>query len=428
MSEQRADQRDARREGGFAAAENGSAAIISRPNETAALPNVAPVVCYPFVGRDLGGSHVSTLALIKGVDPRRYRPRVLLQHLEGPIYEFFRDNGVPVDKAPDTPALVRGGHVDGARLLALLSAAPRLARKLRRDAVAIVHCNDGRTAATWALAGKLAGCKVVWHNRGNPDAIGLRFAAPFLADRIVSVSRFASPRPGFFSAFAKNEVVFSPFDTEVSEDRRAAREALAKELNADPSTAFIGYFGSLVARKRPLLFVDAIAALRGLIADRPVMGVMFGEPRDREDAEVRARAAQRGVADAIRLMGYRTPGSRWIAACDALLVPAAGEPLGRTLVEAMLVGTPVVATESGGNPEAVRHGRTGWLAPAENAGALADAVASVLRSPDETAQIVRAAADDARARFGAERHIMAIMRIYDELMGETAPSRPAPAG
>lgn len=386
-----------------------------------------PKICFPFVGRILGGCHFSALPIIKGLDPRRYQAEVLMQDLDGPIYEFFRDNHVEILPAPQTPQLRPGGPIDPVRHLALIAAAPRLAQRLRQMGAAIVHSNDGRTNATWALPAKLAGAKLLWHNRGNPNAAGLRFVAPFLADRVVSVSAFASPRPGIFSAAAKNDVIFSPFDTNVSEDRPAAREALLAELGADRSTLFVGYFGALVERKRPLLFVDAIAAMKKAAPESKVIGVMFGEPREGDDAPVRARIAELGLEDSVRLMGFRSPGSRWIAACDFLMVPAFGEPLGRTLVEAMLVGTPVVATRSGGNTEAIRDSETGWIVPPEDPQALAAAILAAHRDPDAIRKITAQAAEDARRRFGERRHVDAIMAIYDRLLTKDPEISPARA-
>lgn len=386
----------------------------------------APRVCFPFVGRDVGGSHFSSLGLIRGIDRRRYEPLVLLQHLDGPVYEFFKDHGVPAAPAPASPVLRRGAPIGVGSKAALLASAPRLAQRLREDSFALVHCNDGRTSATWALAGKLAGVKVVWHNRGNPGAAGLRFVAPFLADAVVSVSRFASPRPGLISAAAKNTVIFSPFDTDVAEDRDSARSTLVEELRIDPRSSIIGYFGALVARKRPLLFVDALAEIRKREPGLPIVGLMFGAARDGLDREVEKRAAECGVSDLIHQMGFRSPGSRWIAACDFLLSPGVGEPLGRTLVEAMLVGTPVIAADSGGNPEALRPGETGVLTPPENAGALADAVLTLIKNQSLSTRIAAAARADALARFGADRHVEAIMRLYDDLLSAKAARRGAP--
>src|SRR3546814_9556362 len=91
----------------------------------------------------------------------------------------------------------------------------------------------------------------------------------------------------------------------------------------------------------------------------PVTGLLFGGTlQPGLDKAVLERAARLGIADRIRLMGFRHPSAPWMAACDALLVTAVEEPFGRTLIEAMLLRTRVVAANSGGNPEAIRHGRS----------------------------------------------------------------------
>src|SRR3546814_14156037 len=78
---------------------------------------------------------------------------------------------------------------------------------------------------------------------------------------VVALSRFALPRPVLFTAASKAEVVHSPFDISVHEDRTAARTALLNELRAPADSIFIGYFGTFVERKRPELFIESIAAL-----------------------------------------------------------------------------------------------------------------------------------------------------------------------
>src|SRR3546814_14386086 len=70
-----------------------------------------------------------------------------------------------------------------------------------------------------------------------------------------------------------------------------------------------------------------------------------------------------------------------MAACDALIVTAVEEPFGRTLIEAMLLRTPVVAANSGGNPEAIRHGETGLLAPADDPEAFAGMTLGLFQNP-----------------------------------------------
>jgi glycosyltransferase involved in cell wall biosynthesis len=99
-----------------------------------------------------------------------------------------------------------------------------------------------------------------------------------------------------------------------------------------------------------------------------------------------------------------------------LFVPSVGEPLGRTLVEAMLLGTPVIATDSGGNPEAVINGITGKLVPPDNGQAFATAYLDLIGRPADIDKIVETARLQARERFGTERHVQAVTSVYDALI------------
>lgn len=375
-------------------------------------------VCFPFAGDVLGGSHVSVLGLLRHLDTERYRPLLVVQRPGGEVATFFQDNGFAVEHPFDWTDLPFARRPSLRQLAGTLRDIAPQTRFLKQRRVDIVHTNDGRTHATWAVPARLSGAKLLWHHRGDPTAFGLRFAAPILANRVLTVSEFSLPRPGLFSAAGKASVAHSPFDTSVAEDRQAARQALVDELELPPNALILGYFGLFVDRKRPLLFIDTIDRLKRLLPHRHVVGTMFGVP---EDADVAARMDQRiaqlGLTDRIHLMGYRSPGSRWIAACDILLIPAVGEPFGRTLVEAMLVGTPIVATRSGGNTEALRNGELGLLVPPEDADALAEACARLAEDPEQARRFADRAQSDARTRFGEDRHAALVEAAYREIAG-----------
>lgn len=370
-------------------------------------------VCFPFMGRELGGSHFSARGLIRGLDRKRFEPVLVLQYADGPVFEHFQNEDAEMGISPAIPGIEPGQAFGAGATLRAVASARRLAGYLQSLGVAIVHCNDGRTNAFWSLPAKLAGAKLIWHNRGNPRSRGLRFVAPLLPDRVISVSHFASPAPGALSAAGKNDVIYSPFDITIAVDRQKARAALAAELGVGADTPLVGYFGLLIDRKRPLVFVETIARLQ---ATAPAIGLFFGDAYDGLAEKCAARAAELGVADKIRFMGFRSPGMQWIAACNVLLVTAIDEPFGRTLIEAMLVGTPVVATASGGNIEALRHGETGLLAPAEDADGLAAQAAQILNDRALASSIAAEARREALSKFGERRHAEAVMAIYDRVL------------
>src|SRR3546814_18443151 len=206
-------------------------------------------ICFPFTGDAIGGSHISVLGLIRNLDRSRYRPLILPQRPDGAVAALFREHRIEIEQSFHWTEPPFDMRIDARTVLSVLGDIRPQIRFLRSKNVAIVHSNDGRTHATWALPARLAGAKLLWHHRGNPGARGLRFAAPLLAHEVVAVSRFALPRPGLFSAASKAEVVHSPFDITVHEDRPAARTALLNEFGYTAYSTFIGYIGTFVDDK-----------------------------------------------------------------------------------------------------------------------------------------------------------------------------------
>jgi glycosyltransferase involved in cell wall biosynthesis len=83
------------------------------------------------------------------------------------------------------------------------------------------------------------------------------------------------------------------------------------------------------------------------------------------------------------------------------VMPSLGEGLSNTLLEAMSLALPVVATRVGGTPEVVREGETGWLVPPREPAALAAAVLKILRDPDLAARVGAQGRDLVATRFSA---------------------------
>lgn len=370
-------------------------------------------VCYPLAGDALGGSHVSLRGLLEELDPQGYRVLVVPEKPDGNLAQFFCGFEQVCDPSPPARSFRPGRRFGPMQAVRTLAAVRRRAAFLRAHGVDIVHTNDGRSHASWALAARLAGVRLLWHHRGDPGARGLRWVAPFLAHRIVAVSAFALPRSQFGAA-AGASVIHSPFDISITADRAAMRARILEDCGASEDTLVCGFFGAFVERKRPLAFVAAIEAL-GRISDRPVLGAMFGMARDpRMDARLAAAiSAMRGPAR-VELLGWRTPGHEWLAGCDMLLVPAVDEPLGRTLVEAMLVETPVVATCSGGNPEALEGGCGALVAP-DDANAMALSVEQLTRETQVRDAMVERAREAARQRFSKQHHAARVTATYHAL-------------
>jgi glycosyltransferase involved in cell wall biosynthesis len=114
----------------------------------------------------------------------------------------------------------------------------------------------------------------------------------------------------------------------------------------------------------------------------------------------------------------------FLAAHVAIVPSLVPETFGRTSVEAQAMGCPVILSEIGALPETIvspmqdRAHFTGWLVPAGDAMALADAIRAALAlSPEERAAIGGRASERASAEFALSQMQMKTLAVYDELLG-----------
>ena len=382
------------------------------------------IIAFPFGGDKLGGSHISAVGLIAGLDREKFEPIVVVHRSGLVLEEYLRKCGLSPILAPDVSLLptARGGGLAaglaGAR--ALVRTTALLVRFLRANSIDIVHTNDGQMHATWALATRLSGSKLVWHHRGDPKAQGVRTVAPLLANHIVGVSRFVQPAKPLLPVAHKFTVLHSPFEHPPTlPDREVCRKGFVDELHLAPETRFVGYVGGLVDRKRPVRFVEAVHAFLERHPDFPLAGLLFGGALPEHpdmDERVRQRAHALGISDRIHLMGFRTPVAPCMSALDALLVPAVNEPFGRTLIEAMLLETPVIATDHGGNPEAIEDGFTGYLVEPENPKAFVVPMERLLLDKEHWREISAKARTSSLNKYSKKTHIDGISQLYCTLL------------
>lgn len=144
------------------------------------------------------------------------------------------------------------------------------------------------------------------------------------------------------------------------------RDELRRRLGLDGAT--LAFAGRLTAQKSLEVALEALARTEGISL------LLAGEGAERPALE--RRAAELGLDGKVRFLGAQ-PRERVLElfkAADAALLSSSWENFPHTVVEALAVGTPVLATRTGGVAEVVRHERNGLLVPPGDAGALAAAV------------------------------------------------------
>jgi glycosyltransferase involved in cell wall biosynthesis len=131
-------------------------------------------------------------------------------------------------------------------------------------------------------------------------------------------------------------------------------------------------------------------------------------------AELKARAAELGVSNRVRFLGWRTDAGALYRAADVCVFPSRYEPLGNTVIQAWAHGLPVVAAASKGPASLIHDGEDGRLVPIDDAPALAAAVRELLADPSLRTRFIEAG----RARSGAEFSKAAVVEKWRELFAE----------
>jgi len=158
----------------------------------------------------------------------------------------------------------------------------------------------------------------------------------------------------------------------------------------------LAFAGRLTAQKSLDRALEAVAGADG------VRFVIAGEGPDRGPLETRARDL--GISDRVEFLGAQ-PRSRVVElfrAADATILSSSWENFPHTVVEALAVGTPVLAMEAGGIGEVVRDGVNGLLVPAGDTAALAEAVRHYF-ADGALRERLRSAAASSVAAYAPER-------------------------
>ena len=134
--------------------------------------------------------------------------------------------------------------------------------------------------------------------------------------------------------------------------------------------------------------------------------------------ELEWQASELGIADHVLFTGFREDALDLLCAFDLLVMPSVLEGLCTTLFDAMLRGVPIVASDTGGIPEAINGGRFGALVPPGDAPALADRVVAILRDEASRRVMTDGAVEWVRERFSVDAMAGATLDLYRELLGE----------
>ncbi|MFP5315117.1 MAG: D-inositol-3-phosphate glycosyltransferase [Actinomycetes bacterium] len=190
------------------------------------------------------------------------------------------------------------------------------------------------------------------------------------ADRLIAnTSTEAAELESLYGAAAEKVDIVAPgvdLDIFNALDRSASRKGLQF-----PESAFhVVFAGRIQKLKGPHLLVEAAADLLARRPDIPLQVSIIGSGSGAEALELQPLIDRLGLHDAVRLYPPVMAGqlAHWFRAADVVAMPSYSESFGLVALEAQACGTPVLAANVGGLPQAISDGRTGVLVDGHGVG------------------------------------------------------------
>lgn len=189
------------------------------------------------------------------------------------------------------------------------------------------------------------------------------------------------------------------------------------ELGLTRNDPLIVHVGNIRPHKGHETLIDTVTEL---IRSCPevVVASIGGEKHDGDLDRVRAAAVAAGVESNLRFLGRRTDSLSFVAAADAFVNPSDLEGLPVAVLEAMSLGTPVVATAVGGVPAVIRNEETGLLADAGDSSALSMALLRLLSDRDLGRRLATRARALVEREYGLESMVRSFEDIYREILDD----------
>lgn len=359
-------------------------------------------VLFVITSMPVGGAETLLVNLIRRLDRDRFAPELCCLKELGPLGE---------ELAKEVPT-----H---SRLLACkydLRVAPRLVKLMRQrriDAVVTVGAGDkmfwGRLAAKFAKVPVV--CSAI-HSTGWPDNIGrLNKTLTAVTDAFIAVAqphgRYLVEHEGFPQA--KVRVIANGVDLQRFQKTPDGR-ALREELDIPASVPLVGIVAALRSEKNHQLLLDAMRLVRRSVPQAHLLIVGDGPERPR----LEAHAGALGIASTVHFCGTRSDVPALLSLLDVFVLTSHNEANPVSILEAMAVGKPVVATNVGSVKETVAHAKTGYLVTPGDADETAHRIASLLLNP------LGARAMGAAGRTIVADHwsLDAMVRGYEDLLEE----------
>jgi glycosyltransferase involved in cell wall biosynthesis len=295
----------------------------------------------------------------------------------------------------------------------------QLARWLKRERVEILNTHSSQDGWLLGVAGRLAGVPLIIRTRhidvDYPNRWVSRHAFTTFADHVLTTSDKITRH--FQEMFHLPDSRISTLPTGIDLDAFLPAGEKARLVAGVEDKPLIGMISVLRSWKGHATFLEAAAQLKSAGFDGRFVIVGEGPFRPYVEQQIR----ELNLGGVVSLAGHREDVPAVLRALNVLVIASnKHEGVPQIGLQALACKTPVVGSDVGGIPEIIRPGETGRIFPAQNAGALADAIRSVLNEAELTETFCRQGRELVESKYSLSMMLDQLDALYRRHIPPTA--------
>lgn len=377
---------------------------------------------------DKGGSAENTFLTLRGLDKRKYEV-ILVKGLSNESYmgtaesraieEGLKELQREGVRIRTIPALIRK-----IQPLSDFHALVDLIKIFREERPHIVHTHTSKAGILGRWAAFVTGVPIIVHTPHGHVFWGyfntyitliyifLEKLTARITDKIIALTE-REKRDHLKYNIAREykfSVIHSGVDLRKFLNATQNSAEVKAKLGIAKESFVIGTVGRLTHIKGHRYLIEA--ATKIVSARKNMVFVILGDGE--LWTSLRMMALNQGINEKVLFLGWRSDVAEIISTFDVFVLPSLNEGMGRVLVEAMAIGKPIVASDVGGIPDLIIHGKNGFLVPPADSEALAMAIMELYRNP--TLRINMGQQGKAMSvSFSVESMIQKIDQLYTDL-------------
>jgi glycosyltransferase involved in cell wall biosynthesis len=381
--------------------------IAGQPPAPAALPARRLKVLHLLATMPVGGAEDLVAAMVRGLDPQRFRAAVATLGPPGPVGQELRARGYEV--------VSLGLDIKRTSTWRVVAAVRRLLKAARPDILHTHLYHPNFYGRLGSLGLGLTGVVAAVHNsytRVKFHRRGWNFLLSWASDRVLVGSAQVWQDVRRYDGVPASRLLLMPYGIPLAElETHLSREEARERLGLSRGGLVVGSVGRLEEQKGHAHLLAALPELRRQIPDLVVL--LVGEGRQEE--ALRRQVRKLGLESTVQFLGTRRDLPAIFRALDIFVQPSLWEGLPLALLKAMGAGLPVVATRVSGSREALEDGVNGCLVAPGDPEALARAILQLHRQPEARRRLGGAARGTVAARYSLEAMLQRLEELYLDL-------------